>query len=342
MIRTAIFLIFLLRASLDIVFAALPLAVGGANLTGGALLNVVVLAIAGILALSRSIPTIPMVLWLPFLSIATLSVLWSPFKAEAIRAAIVIFSNAAVFSIPFFLDVKSKRSLLNVCIYSSIVPAIYGILELVLFPPSDHRIKSTFLHPNVFAFYLVIIAGVILFLLSSSTASVRASHRKFAFGYFGSLIGLIVLTQARAAWAGATLLLVVFAATIDRRFLLAVTLLPALLFVPSVSDRLTDLGRGGGEFSGKLDAEGIDSYNWRKLMWESALKDAANTPMLGQGLASFGRNALGFFPLVSPDDYNSDKGIGAHNTYVQIYYELGIVGLSAYIFLFAGMIWQAF
>jgi O-antigen ligase len=282
--------------------------------------------------------------WLPFLFVATLSVAWSPDKGLAIRMLLVLVTYASLFAIPFYMRKKFRSNvwLLKAMIYSSILPATVGVLEYFFFRDSSGRVQSTFDHPNVFAFYLSVIVGLIFFLLSSSTMQFKPFIRKMMIPYSGLLMGLIVLTQTRAAWAGVLLILAAFAFFRDRRYLLLLLLLPMLLLVPAVSDRLDDLGRGT-EYKGGFKSEGdaVNSFAWRKLMWQSALEDAADTPLFGKGLASFGLNALRFFPLADLKGGYSVKGVGAHSAYVQAGYETGLVGLACYLSIYFRLISRA-
>jgi O-antigen ligase len=339
-----VFIVFLTRSSMDAIFEALPIEAAGMTMTGGAILNLVVLGVAGIMVLFRTGSSFPFKVWLPFLIVATLSVAWSPDKGLAIRMLLVLFTYASLFAIPFYMRKKFRSNvwLLKAMIYSSILPATVGVLEYLYFLDLSGRVKSTFYHANIFAFYLSVIVGLIFFLLSSSTMQFKPFIRKMMIPYSGLLMGLIVLTQTRAAWAGVLLILAAFAFFRDRRYLLILLLLPVLLFVPAVSDRLTDLGQGT-EYKGgfQSEADAVNSFAWRKLMWQSALEDAADSPLFGKGLASFGLNALRFFPLADPNGGYSIRGIGAHNAYVQAGYETGLVGLACYLSMYFRLISRA-
>jgi putative inorganic carbon (HCO3(-)) transporter len=338
-----VFIIFLTRSSMDAIFEAFPIEAGGLTMTAGAILNLVVLGVAGIMTL-RTGSSFPFKVWLPFLIVATLSVAWSPDKGLAIRMLLVLVTYAGLFAIPFYMRKKFRSNawLFKAIIYSSILPATVGLLEYFYFLDPSGRVKSTFDHPNVFAFYLSVIVGLIFFLLSSSTMQFKPFIRKMMIPYAGLLMGLIVLTQTRAAWAGVLLILAAFAFFKDRRYLLLLLLLPMLLLVPAVSDRLDDLGRGT-EYKGgfQSEADTVNSFAWRTLMWQSALEDAADTPLFGKGLASFGLNALRFFPMADPNGGYSIKGIGAHSVYVQAGYETGLVGLACYLSIYFRLISRA-
>jgi O-antigen ligase len=217
---------------------------------------------------------------------------------------------------------------------------MWGYLEFLFFRDPSGRVQASFFHPNVFAFYLTIVIGLIYFLLSSAKITVTDRYRTIAILYSFMLIVLVVLTQCRSAWVGVGLILFLYAALINQKYLLLLCFLPAALLVPQVSARLSDLSQGQYE-GGKLGEDGINSYAWRELMWSSALEDAADEPLLGKGLSSFGPNSLIFFPLVDPNAAYSQKGVGAHSVYVQTIYETGYIGLVCYVGMFCVLVLNA-
>ncbi len=344
MIDYITFFIFLTRSALDAIFGSLEFEVSGMTLTAGAILNLVVLCLAATVFPSRRVPVFAFKVWLPFLLVATLSIAWSPDKGAAIRMLLVLFTYAAVFAIPFCMRAESRRSawLLKAIMYSSALPALVGVLEYFLFLDESGRIKSTFTHPNVFAYYLMIVVGIIYFLLSSSSSQLTPQIRKMMVPYSGLLIALIVLTESRAAWVGTVVILAGFALFVDRRYLLGLMLLPALLFVPAVSQRISDLG-SGTQYTGQMKSadDAVNSFAWRQLMWQSALEDAADAPIFGKGLASFGPNSVIFFPIVEQDRDYGTHGVGAHSAYVQALYETGILGFVCYIGMYFSLILRA-
>jgi O-antigen ligase len=153
----------------------------------------------------------------------------------------------------------------------------------------------------------------------------------------GVLLALLVLTQTRAAWAGALIILMTYAGWVDRRYLLGLLVMPFLLLIPIVAERISDLGQGS-EYTGRMQsaADTLNSYAWRELMWESALKDAEDTPLLGKGLSSFRGNTVRFFPLPLPEG-----GIDAHSGYIQSFYENGYVGFFCLLFMYLSVLWRA-
>lgn len=77
----------------------------------------------------------------------------------------------------------------------------------------------------------------------------------------------------------------------------------------------------------------LNSFAWRVLMWESGLQwMRTSNYFLGYGLESFRFYSPEFFPLAGK--YNP----GAHSVYVQLLFELGVFGLSAFLWLYVRML----
>ena len=341
------FFVFVVRSSTDRLFDAVRIHVAGMEMTPGALLNLAVLGLAVLMIstrsgsnLTRPVSAFPFRAWLPFLLVAAVSLAWSPDKAAGVRALLVLLTYASFFAIPFFVreTFRCSAQLLKAIVYSSIVPVAAGMVELVFFRDPGGRIQSTFVHPNGFAFYLMVVLGLICFLLSSSTVRFTPTVRRLMVPYSAVLLGLLIMTQTRAAWAGTFLIIATYAIFINRRYLVVFLMLPLLIFVPAVGDRLADLGHGTA-YTGAMGsrADKLNSFAWRTLLWESAIKDAADAPVLGKGLASFAPNSLKFFPLADTKKSYYRGGLGAHNAYVHIFYEMGAVGLLCYLAIYIGV-----
>jgi O-antigen ligase len=100
------------------------------------------------------------------------------------------------------------------------------------------------------------------------------------------------------------------------------------LVVPAIRDRISELA-SGNEYSGWVTQ--LNSYAWRELLWEKALSYIWQNPIFGYGLESFHFYSPFFFPL-------EPEGTHAHNVYIQVLFESGLIGLIAFIWLF----WRLF
>jgi O-antigen ligase len=136
---------------------------------------------------------------------------------------------------------------------------------------------------------------------------------------------LLLLTKTRSAWAACFMIFAVYGALFERRYLLYLILLPALaLLIPSVRDRLLDLG-SGNEY---VQYAKLNSFAWRLLLWKSSMEWMSTAhSMAGYGLNSFKHYSPIFFPLAGTTNF------GAHNTYIQWFFETGVVGVICAVWL---------
>ncbi|WP_293800005.1 O-antigen ligase [uncultured Bosea sp.] len=342
LLRGLVFAILLIRASTDPIFNLLGGDSGAASMGVGALFNVLAIAIAGILFLQAPLkaPFPVMAIWGPFLLIAFSSAFQAPDFNAAVRLASVLLTYWAFFAIPFFI-LRSSRDILlfiQVVFVSSIPPTLYAFVDLAqgLSDLHDFRLQSTFTHPNIYAFYLVLILGLALYIRASGIVRASPRIRMLVTLYIPLLVVLLLLTKTRSAWGACALMFMVYAVGIERRFLFGLLLLPVLFIAnPNLMDRVTDVTAAPAidDFS-QLNADTrLNSYAWREALWESVLPRVLEQPLLGHGLETLRPSVPRFFPLVNP------PGIDGHNLYLQMSFELGLLGLLALLWLFGCVAW---
>ena len=212
---------------------------------------------------------------------------------------------------------------------SSIVPSAYALLELATTPEiwtGEERLRSTFSHPNIYAFYIVSVTTLVIFMMYSTTVTLSRFQRRALFLYVGYLLILLLATKTRSAWVSMLIIAVAHGIVIDRRWLLPMPVLPAALFIPGVADRITDLE------SGTIDAgyQTLNSYAWRRVLWENTLEwMTANPPgIFGHGLGGYQSYVPIFFRHTV-----GEAAIATHNALLQIYFEMGIAGITSFLFL---------
>jgi O-antigen ligase len=218
-------------------------------------------------------------------------------------------------------------------VYSSIVPVLYGIIQLATNGPG-FRVNATFSHANIFAFYIVAVLIAILYHNILAARVVSPAWRYFSRIYFVVLCGMLLATQTRSAWIEAAFIFVAYAVSVNRKFLLALPLVPLLMFLPIVADRSNDWNTGH-EVSAADVSRGevvLGSYAWRQMLWRYALIDSQDNRILGKGVNAFQYYSPRFFPLAGVG------GVDAHSAYIQALYELGIPGLVTYITIYLGLI----
>lgn len=305
----------------------------------GAILNGITLLLGAAAIVKQNRPSlqVPALIWLPYLTIACYSLAYTPDPFDGARLFLSILTFPAIF-ISAFVFLRSDRDtiiFLKYIIYSSIAPVLYGMIQLAASEPSV-RLNSTFGHANIFAFYIVAVLVSILYHNILVQSAANSAWRYFSRIYSAVLCGMLLATQTRSAWIEAVFILVAYAVSVNRKFLLALPLLPLALYFPFVADRLNSWDSGyGADASEVMRGQVVlESYAWREMLWKYALIDSADDRVFGKGIESFHYNSPNFFPLEQTDGDHTD----AHSGYVQAIYELGIPGLVAYVGLYVGLI----
>ncbi len=327
-----LFLILLTRPSLDPIFDTLK---GSGGMGLGALVNIfMIVVLYSLLRHFQFKISKAMFYWLPLLSVVALSLYFSPYLMRGIRSLMVMLTYATIFLLPYhFIKTEAHfKECVKIIVYSSFLP-LAAVLYDIAFPASSttkdgFRLFSTFNHPNVFAFYLVTIVSVCFFVVKSQ---LFLSDRRFIRQCWIVLgIGLLCIigTKTRSAWAVIGLLVLVYGLFEERRYVLYFASASFIaLMIPSVQDRVFDLFQGNDTDAFLNDYETLNSYAWRKVIWASALEKFWEHPFLGFGYESFTFYSGSFFLI------ESEVGAGAHNTYVQVLFETGLIGFIALLWL---------
>lgn len=331
-------LIIVFRSVGDVVLESTRFSIGGYTTGLGGVINLCVILLACILVMERpqQLPKKMVWSWLPFLLAAMFGVVLSPEKGDAIRTYLTLLSYFAMFVAAFYFvrTAENFRYCVRLVLWSSLLPALYAVLDVALHGaaggPEGFRLQSTFTHPNIFAFYLTLVIPLILFTLKDKVMPLGAAMRVVLTLYLIYLLGLLVLTQTRSAWIACLFVFVGYALLFERRYLLYLMLLPVVaLLVPEIRDRLLDLGSG-------TEAVGyakLNSFAWRLSIWESGLQWMRPSHYLsGYGVEAFRHFSQTFFPAANKMNW------GAHNVYVQWFFDAGVIGLCAYLFLYARMV----
>jgi O-antigen ligase len=251
-----------------------------------------------------------------------------PFESlQAVMKYVAVAVMFVVLEQIFLKDPDRIATLLLATFASLIVPAIVGFTQVGSTEPSTvpgaadvDRIQGTFVHPNMFGAYLVIVG-----LLAVALLPYLPRWRGMLIAVILLVLPLLVLTYARGAWIGLYIGLVFIGLAQSRALLVALfsaTILIALT-VPSVTDRLSDL-----DIAAKRQHEQIDanSAEWRIDYWQRVLPLVEDSPGPGIG--------LGMIPHETPEE------APAHSAYVDVIVEGGIVGFGLLIGMI-GTLWVA-
>lgn len=329
--KKLLLLILLFRAAGEGVLDSTKFNVGGTPVGIGALINLIVImvAVARVVEKPKHFPRRLAGYWVPVLLTMALAMAISLEPGAAVKEYLTMLSNFAIFLIAVY-SVRSNEDfnkVLRLVMWSSLIPTLYSLAEIALkMRDSSFRLQSTFTHPNVTAFYLTLLVIVGLYMLKSPQYKISARGRVGMSVYLPVLLAQLVLTQCRSAWVACFLVFVLYACFFDRKYLLYLFLLPLLMFIPAVSERVLDLGQGNEA----IGYARLNSYAWRQVLWASALDWMEPKRMFfGYGLDGFGHYSPTFFPLDHVTKWD------AHNVYVQFIFDTGVIGLLCYLWLYA-------
>jgi O-antigen ligase len=321
----ALIILLVIRPAIDLWGTTPLISINIISLNYNSLIGLLVF-VAGIVYLSKErkrLPAMPSIyLMASFILWALISLIWSPSFIDGLREFIRISGIFIIFAISFLIISNKShfKILLKAFIVSSLIPLIVAITQYfagkgeVIFGEFFVRLYGSFFYPNSFAFFLVFVIAILLFQFSQS----RKMETKFLYGLFALIPFLVVLgTYARGAWFGGVLVFFTFGLVKFRKILFGGILLIVLmcLFVPVIQERMGDI----------LSLEPFSSLFWRIKLWQGMTDFFIQKPILGYGLNSFqvlSQDLQGLSALPAPE---------AHNDYLKLLVELGIVGLILYL-----------
>lgn len=327
-------LLILTRAPIDPLLETIKMGPIG----GGAFLNALVILIAAACLSEQAKETrwSSFAIWCPLLFVMIISAGRASEPLYGIRGFLSFLTNFAVFLAPSFLP-RCRYDLhysIKAIILSSIIPVTYAFFDLYqggYSNPEAERISSTFPHPNIFAFYLALIISLAFFTLKKNSKPLTGPSRVFLWGYLFVMVIELALTKTRSAWAILFFTLIAYGCLFQKRYLLySIVLVATAMLITPIQDRLLNL----------TDAKvfwnygfATNSYEWRQILWESAWNWMSPSNMVfGSGLGSFLKLSPIFFPLSGGAEF------GAHNVYLQLLFEEGVIGVASFVWLFAGLL----
>jgi O-antigen ligase/Flp pilus assembly protein TadD len=293
-----------------------------------------------------------------FTSIAGVSVLYAPsrYNTTIEFAKMLTFIAFFLVSLNALVDEKQTRLALHALFFSGLAVATLSLLQLAgvlswlfpVWPGNPQHMYSTFGNDSGVAGYLlpVLPIGIGLFLTSATRRS-----RWICFAGTAAIVYAMLACQTRGVWLGALVALVFLLVNLVKRtelrrvlsahkWYLVLALVLAVVFVgvqfefPAAStDEINTWTRITDTF--EVDQVGV---NLRAVFWGAALLMAADSPVFGLGLGSYeyysqlyqGKlmAALGPMSRLQPNELETAT---AHNDYLQLASELGVVGVAVLV-----------
>ncbi|MGI6424547.1 MAG: O-antigen ligase family protein [Tepidanaerobacteraceae bacterium] len=267
-----------------------------------------------------------------FMVAAGLAALFSVLRAESLVNLPLYAAYFMVFYIASVLleNKRIVRLMVIALIISALLLSLYGIYQYFIgiptaqawvdvkqFPELATRVYATLENPNVLAEYL----GLAIPLALGLFFSPGKIRQKTVLALVLSIMTLcIVLTFSRGAWLGLAISFIVFALIKEPKLLVilvVIAVLAPIFLPPVVTNRIASIG--------SLE----DSSNaYRITIWIAALRMIRDYWLngVGLGLTAFSRVYRDYMIAGA-------SAVHAHNLYLQICLEMGILGLIALLWL---------
>ncbi len=261
--------------------------------------------------------------WLSFLGIiAGLSLFSFSKQASAVEFfRLLSFFSALVFGYLIFNTPKKLTNLAKAVIFSALIPAGVAWYQLItrggFFDGDRWRLLGTFVHPNMFAFYLVLIICLSLFVALNLK---KGAVEKIPYALLVIFFTIpLLFTYTRAAWLALAFIFFGIGVYRFRKLLFISIIVVALLylFAPFFQDRISTLATLGAS----------DSSSWRLDLWRDIWGFIKTSPWFGYGPGTVAifiqKNIPRFLVETEP-----------HNDYLRVWVESGIFALLAYLWIY--------
>lgn len=182
---------------------------------------------------------------------------------------------------------------------------------------------ASFPFPNDFAAWMLIFIFPIGVFVSLGNGGLVS--RVICGLLFTGLLYSLVLTKVRGAWLSFMASFAILTIIRSRKivvFLIIVLLLTAV-FVKK--DLMSDI-------------VSLSSIGDRVTMWRNGWEIFKKHPVIGNGVNTF----FGMYAEVRNDEFRGKKGSYAHNCYLQMAADIGLVGLASFLFFIAALILKGF
>jgi len=274
--------------------------------------------------------------YLLFLIFALFGLIISKHPVDLIREW---FRLASPFAIYILAAAASQRQqeiswFVRLVILSALVPISIGIYQIIsgagyLSTPGLNRVNSTFWYPASCGFYFLI---VIMLLIPQIRIEFRFPQKMFLLFLIGLCSLLLLHTYTRSAWVGVIVAVCLWGLFYSRRLLLTTIMAALVIFLidPSARNRLGEIltpqtfSLQGTQIGPQEALGAINTMQWRLIFWNDMLPFIPASPWIGHGLGSFDNLAA---------TTRIGLHIAAHNDYLRILVETGIIGFVLFLWL---------
>lgn len=333
-------IVLFVRSSTDLAFQYFPISEGVklVLLSPNTSLMLIVILAGGVYIVSRHVRVLSLpggTLLALLLVTGVVGMLRSENVLYSLRQWLPLVSLFVVYALSahFFRTPQRIQRVIDVIAASFILPAIYGFYQLaghngfILMGLS--RIPGTFFHPNPFAFYLAMI--ITLFTCQSLVAS--GTRRWVSVAIVAAALPLLVGTLTRIAWGGTLAALLTVGAFRSRKLLVLVPLAVVLVAIafPHTVERM---GNPASDPTGTGLENRFEIWESTFTYWmdETRARDTSVVTMLNR-LGGLGPGAVEFLTAS-----REGEAYAAHNDYIRVLNEYGVLGLTLYALLLIVML----
>jgi len=267
--------------------------------------------------------------WLIFLVLAVVSLFWSFSRGSSLAelARLGTFFAAFLAAIILIISKKDLTILIKVIIISAVIPGLVAVWQFFnqggLIEGNQNRLFGTFAHPNMLAFFLILIITLGIFI----GLNLRR-ERIEAYGYwFLALVLTVILffTYTRGAYLALAASVFLIGIIKYRRFLIIAIFGLLILYLGSntIQARINSI----------FQADPYGSISWRLALWQDEISYIQAKPLTGYGLGLAQ-------PVIAA---NRDWRLGStepHNDFLRVGIDLGLVGIGLYCLLILSLLYQ--
>jgi O-antigen ligase len=297
---------------------------------------------------------------LSFMVVCVLSVLWSNSPFVSLKSLPLFLAGPLLYFIVNNNIINRKQKInriLNVLLFVGTLFGIYGILQYngIDFPfwiknLGRNKVFGLFGNVNYFAEYLIIplpIAIALFFVSKNKINKILLSISILAMG------GTLIATFTRGTYLGLGISIIFmfilyliirgknFIKEHKKIFIFILALIILITFLFALPNPLNKSGTVISKIKGRISIARLSnefSFGRRIAIWKFTGMIIEDHPLLGSGLGTFKYNSLNYQAKFFDQGENRSLypyGIAdkAHNEYLQLWAELGIIGLGAFIWI---------
>ncbi len=280
---------------------------------------------------------------LQFLSLAVfISVLFSQYPMLSFLAFFGKFLKSVFLYFSFieaFRNDKRIRLFLNFFLAAAFITVLDGVFQhyagrdlLKGHLIAGGRVNAFFFSANGLGAYLLPVTGLVTHLLFTAITRHRSWMWQAGLAFFVVLLlACLCWTYSRSAFIGYLIILLMMV-LLDRRKLLfagALLLVFIFIFLPSLNNvrhlYLINDNNGGNAQNQSVNSILEDGGSGRVLFWTKAVSIIQSSPIYGTGLNTYGR--------ILKRNPNQRTWWYAHNCYLQMTAEIGLLGLSCFLWM---------